>query len=136
MQNKNLDLTLDDLQEDPKKFGLPTFEEFCANPDRWRKRNEDAFNLIDAGSQAMKNQIEKHVYYVAGYKCGSLEIAQKVLMDEYGISAAKDFSDIGVTIELEDSRMGKYIAHVKIDPKKQTKAFKDEELRNKILNPY
>lgn len=112
------ELTIDDLQNDPKKYGLPTFEEFCQNPDKWRMAKDRAWELLDVGSVAMKNQIAEHVYYVAGYKCQSLEMAQRVLEDEYGLKEAIDLKSLGVKIELEDLSMGKYRSHIYIDPKK------------------
>jgi hypothetical protein len=51
-------LTIHDIMETPDKFGMPTFEEFLANPEKWRKREEGEFEAMDKGSVTGMN---KHI---------------------------------------------------------------------------
>lgn len=76
MPNLN-ELTLEQLMADPKKYGLPTFKEFIKDPEVFKFTEDSRLATVDAGSVYLKN-IKKHVYYVNGYKCDTLEKAQDV----------------------------------------------------------
>lgn len=71
------DLTVEDLAADPKKYGLPTLQEFMKDPERYRNQfdAEARLGTIDNGSVLLKN-IKRHIYFVNGYKCKNLEEAQ------------------------------------------------------------
>ncbi len=79
--------TLEDLQADPAAYGLPTFEEFCRNKDRWKKRRDHAFIQVDNGPNgSIKTCIKKTRYYVESdgtrYEADSIEAAEKILASE------------------------------------------------------
>lgn len=79
-----MQIKIDDLLNDPKKFGLPTFEEFAKNPDQWRKAADEALCLAEKGSQleGLRKLVVKKTYQVAGYKCDTLEEAERVALNE------------------------------------------------------
>lgn len=78
-----VELTIEDLERDPHKFGLPTFEEFSKNPEKWRKVPDELFALVDVGStNGLKNLVVAHEYEVSGYKCKTLEEVERVALNE------------------------------------------------------
>ena len=82
------DLQLEDLLNNPKAYGLPTFEEFAAKPEKWRQSAERIFEMVDIGStNGLKNVVAKHEYEILGYKCNSLEEDERVAKNE-GIALA------------------------------------------------
>lgn len=80
----NQDTTLDEVIADPKKFGLPTFEEFKKNP-KLLKIRTDLFDSIDNGPQRLlKNHIQKIRYQWKGYYFDKLEqVATAIENDGY-----------------------------------------------------
>ncbi len=56
--------------------GVPTFEEFCRNRDKYLAPVDD-FDLVDKGSRTMKN-VKRHVYEIEGYRAKSLEEVEKI----------------------------------------------------------
>lgn len=67
-----------DLFINPNKYGVPTFEEFQKNPERFRGRWDDKFAQVDAGSRMLDRVVKKHVYEVEGVRCRSLEECERV----------------------------------------------------------
>lgn len=77
--------TMNDLQANPKAYGLPTFEEFQKNPDLWRAKKDASFSALDAGfaSSKMQNILKKAKFKIHGKSVPSLEYAERAIMD-YG----------------------------------------------------
>ena len=65
--------TVEDLVADPKKYGAPTFEEFCKNREKFFGRWDDAFVAVDKGSQNLDKIVKGYKYEVIGVECNSLE---------------------------------------------------------------
>lgn len=113
--------TIDDVYADPKKFGAPTFEEFKANPDKWRGKTDEIFDQIDAGSKKLMDlkRMEFVVEFDHGarsYKASSLEMAERILKDEgYKVSQCEYKPD------LARSHDGRYYARVIIAPRADQK---------------
>lgn len=67
---------------DLKAMGVPTFQEFEKNPDKYREkfygREDDTLAWDDKGSTMLKDKVKKHIYEVEGYKCKTLEDVQRV----------------------------------------------------------
>lgn len=85
--NFTQDTDLADVSKNPKKYGLPTFEEFAKNPDKYRLKKEYALDAIDKGTSLFRN-VSHHVYKIKTksgmiYDCGeSLEKAQYIAKQE------------------------------------------------------
>lgn len=109
---------LDDLYENPGKFGLPTLAEFSRNPGKWRAGPEDTFITLSDGTKIVKN-IRRHIYYVAGEVTESLERVQKVCEDE-------GWGEVSFIPELRQDVSGKLDAHIEVLPK----AVAEERIRN------
>lgn len=106
--------TVQDILENPHDYGAPTFKEFCRNPDKFRKRKDHLFAQGDAGSKLLGKVVQKHIYYMDGVKCESIEHAQRVMEDK-GI----DPSNLEMKIGLENIGGHKANAHVHYRPKRQ-----------------
>ena len=81
-ENTQSQWTVDDLLDNPNKYGLPTFQEFAKNPAKWKQGVEELFEIVDKGSTELNRLIRKHEYRILGYKCDSLEEVQRIMNAE------------------------------------------------------
>lgn len=65
----------DDILKMP---GVPTFEEFCKSPDKYRTREDEKFGLADKGSSNLNRHVQRHRYEIEGYSCKNLEEVERV----------------------------------------------------------
>lgn len=74
---------MDDLQADPKAYGLPTFEEYARQPDLWRTKKDASFSALDAGftNSKMQNLLKKAKFKINGVSVPSLEYAERAILD-------------------------------------------------------
>lgn len=72
---------LEDLMDDPHRFGLPTLEEYMKNPSRWKIKEDEVVDGIDAGDRNLGCTQE---YYVEQYKMDSLEHATQTMRNMAG----------------------------------------------------
>lgn len=80
--NQVFPATMQDLMDDPKRYGLPTFEEFCQNPDRYRPRWDAKLAAADAGSSKLARYVERYRWEVEGTKCSSPEQAERIAREK------------------------------------------------------
>lgn len=104
--NKFMHASIDDLIRNPTKYGAPTFQEFCSNPEKYRKNKEALMSSADNGSKHIQG-IKSHIYYVEGIKCSSPEQAQRIMADR-GLTE----DDLKLSVELEDLGNHEIRAHV------------------------
>lgn len=64
--------------DDPTYYGLPTFEEFSKNSEKYIGRDDDALSQVDAGSKQLDRHVQRHVYEIEGYRCKSLEEVERI----------------------------------------------------------
>jgi len=95
---------VEDLSENPTKYGLPTFEQFAANPDKYRNvaSADELLAQIDKGSLMLGRMVVGHEYWVGYYHVTSLEKAERLLR-EMGTTISKET----FTAELKDIGAGK-----------------------------
>jgi hypothetical protein len=67
-----------EVLENPHYYGLPTFEEFAKNSEKYVGREDDAFAQVDAGSKQLDRHVKKHIYEIEGYRCKTLEEVEQV----------------------------------------------------------
>lgn len=90
--------------------GMPSFQEFAANPDRWRGRTDEIFESAQNGSVLLKHMIEKHIYYFEHFRVEKLEHVERIISDE-GLDPR---TDVDMKIELREGSMrDKYVCHVR-----------------------
>lgn len=79
-------MEMEDIVKNPKKYGAPTYEEFCANPDKYRPimNARQQLDLIDNGGQNLKRYTKTKVFEVLGQTFNSLERAEN-FCKEHGL---------------------------------------------------
>lgn len=80
--NSTRDDDLAEILESPTKFGLPTFDEFARNPEKYREAADELFKSADHGSDNIRKMVTKHIYFVEGIECKTLEMAERVIKEE------------------------------------------------------
>lgn len=80
------EVQLADIIANPNKFGAPTYEQFCRNPNRWRLPSDSVLQSASAGSRVFNN-VKKQRYEVlrptgAVTKCQTLEEVERVCLSE------------------------------------------------------
>jgi len=104
--------TVEDLLDNPTKYGAPTFEEFKRYPDRYRKRDDDALSSADVGSSNLAHLVKKQFYFLKtasgrSIKCKTLEQVEHVAKQE-GINLRL----LEMRPELRQAGEGKFDVHV------------------------
>jgi len=70
----------------PERFGIPAFDEFKKDPDKYRKRPDDLFASADASTQTFREVLRKQRYFWKNeYEANSLEEIERICREE-GIS--------------------------------------------------
>lgn len=72
------EIDINEIYENPKNFGMPTFEEFKKSPERWLGRDDAALSQVSEGGLEVKNQYRRQRYEIEGYTCDSLEQVEKI----------------------------------------------------------
>lgn len=67
-----------ELFDNPEAFGMPSFEQFAKNPEKYMGRDDDKLALADAGSRALERHVQKQIYEIEGYRCKSLEEVERI----------------------------------------------------------
>lgn len=80
MKLKHIDIDVEGIPE-LQNTGFPSFQEFCKNPDKYRKKKDEAFNAVDQAGSTIKPLITKQTYEIFGYKCDNLEKVEKIASD-------------------------------------------------------
>lgn len=112
-------LTLDDIMADPTRFGMPTFDEFSKNPDKYKSRADDLLEKADVGSVNLKNIVRKYKYQVFGFDCDSLERVERIMKEEGHIS-----TDFNMVPEIIPCGQNKCEILVKFELKQQSSLIK------------
>lgn len=79
--------SVEELMANPTAFGMPTFEEFRRNKEKYVGRPDDEIAAIDRGDQNLKC---RQKYFIEGYPVSSLEKAERIALD-MGKSLFHDF---------------------------------------------
>ena len=76
------DTQLDDIYDDPTAFGLPTFDEFRRNSEKYLGRDDDRLAEVSRGSTQLDKHVQKHIYEIEGYRCKSLEEVERIALSQ------------------------------------------------------
>lgn len=81
--SKFKEITIQDLQNDPTKYGVPTFEQFAKDPKKYSPQlsEEEQLSIIDNGGQNLKRYTKKKIYEVMGRQFETLEKAHDFCRD-------------------------------------------------------
>lgn len=76
------DTNLDDVMDDPAKYGVPTFKQFLKNPDIMLGAKERIFSTVDGGSSFLNSYTIDTRYKYQHYETKKLEEIQKIVLNE------------------------------------------------------
>lgn len=76
------DITIDDIISDPNKFGMPTWEQYKKNPEKFKNPLGKKMDLLDGGSTFLKNVVDKYEYVFRGWTCKTLEQLETIMREE------------------------------------------------------
>jgi hypothetical protein len=113
------DNELETIFNNPKAYGLPTFDEFAHKPEILLGRDDEQLASVANGTKFVR-EIYKHVYFLEGYRCDSLEDVER-MAGNMGI-AIKDLDWIP---ELRSAQNGKYINEIRFFHKSNMSRRKD-----------
>ena len=77
--------TTSDLMNNPEKFGAPTFEQFKARRNHYKKNHNTSFGNIEKGGDISNRFTKKQIYELGGYRCKTLEEVERVAL-QMGLS--------------------------------------------------
>lgn len=86
--------SIEDLYEDPGAFGMPTFDEFRKNREKWLGRDDDTLACVSKGGEAANKKHSKHTYEIEGYRCKTLEEVERVAREQGIALRSLDFRAI------------------------------------------
>lgn len=85
--------SMDELIANPKRFGMPTFEEYCQNPTKWKPSWDGKLAAADNGSRNLNHRINKYIWEVEGTRCDSPEQAERIAREK-GIDLNRSLYDV------------------------------------------
>jgi hypothetical protein len=71
-----------EIFDNPEEYGMPSFDEFCRNREKYMGREDDRLIEVDRGSQTMRRNVSRHVYEIEGYRCKSLEEVERIAANQ------------------------------------------------------
>ncbi len=76
-------LSMEDIQRDPSKYGAPTFEQFAKNREKYQAvlSEQEQLAIIDNGGQNLKRYTKRRVFKVLGQEFSKLEHAESFCRD-------------------------------------------------------
>lgn len=101
------ELTIDYILQNPGKFGLPSFDEYAKNPDKYNIRPDETLACVANGNTILQRDIKRHVYHICGYQVESLEKVETIALDH-----GWDLAKMDIKPHLEQAGAGKYEIHV------------------------
>lgn len=120
MRRINRETTIEDLQANPKAYGLPTFQEFAKSRDKYMGRDDDAMVSITEGPKSFRKDLRKIIFKIHGVKIESEESVERILGDHgYGlvdIDLENRTSKLKRTINMIPQGAGKYDIEVDFLP--------------------
>lgn len=72
---------MEDLLRDPKAYGIPSFDEYCAAPDNYRKSFKRMMTEIELGPDTYRKDTREINYWVGLNKCKTPERAVDIMLD-------------------------------------------------------
>ena len=70
------------LFDNPQEFGLPTFDQFRRNPEKYMGRDDDRLAEVSRGGEHIRGIVQRHVYEIEGYRCKTLEEVERIAANQ------------------------------------------------------
>ena len=102
LQNKN------DLSDFGESVGMPSFDEYCKNQEKWLGRDDDSLAEVERGSIQLDRCVKRHIYEIEGYRCKSLEEVERVAK-----SMGINLRELDYRPEIQPNTSGKFDIKVK-----------------------
>ena len=98
------DATHDDIQADPRKFGAPTFLEYCLMREKYVGREDDGMIAITDGPRRFRKDLNKIKLQVNGFEATEGQVER--MLGDHGYSLAD------IDLDNRNSRLKKQIQMV------------------------
>lgn len=107
-----------------KNTSFPTFEEFKANPDKYRARPDELFESIDALNVEWKERVSSVKYYWRGiYECKTLHRIYDIAMNEGYQGSDLEMEPIAEAMDgTSNNHLTRVSVRVNVWPKEEFKA--------------
>lgn len=74
--------TVEDALANPHLYGIPSFDEYCRNREKFVGKDDDVLSSVDQGGVLLKNRTKKIKYQIAGHRCDTLEEIERIAKNE------------------------------------------------------
>ena len=74
-------LTIEDILQNPHKYGAPTYEEFLVMREKWVRRPDEAMTKLTEGPTQFRKELKAIKYSFMGLSLSSEEAVEKALGD-------------------------------------------------------
>ena len=118
-------LTMAELMNNPKAYGLPTFDEYCAAPDDYRKSFKRMMTELELGPDSYRKETREITYWVGINKCRSPERAMDIMLD-----MGWNPLHVDARIDTEKGTAGKLIFNVRFVQDKPAEATDEQVSRS------
>ena len=110
---------IEDVMENPHKFGCPSFEEYMRERDKWTTREDDAMIMLTDGPKKFRNDLRKITFKIHGMEMPEEHIERA--LGDYGYTLAdidveNRNSQLKKTMEIIPQGGGKYDVVVNFMP--------------------
>lgn len=75
------DAAMQDIWDNPEKYGAPTFEEFCRKRESFLDNHRNPLLTAEKGTSFLKKIIRKTRFEIFGFRCKNLEEVEKIAWD-------------------------------------------------------
>lgn len=108
--------TFHEIVENPKAYGMPTFDEFVKNPDLLNGREDERLQEVERGSVNLNRVVKRYIYEIEGYRCRSLEEVERIAR-----SMGLNLREMDYQPQMETNTGGKFDIKVKFVSKSERK---------------
>jgi len=102
------DEVMKDIVEDPKKYGAPSFEDFCKDPDSYTKALDDVLAATDDSLKSHRQLLRRQKYFYEGYECRTLEEVEKCALND-GINTKEDLDCLPQWVDVVGGEFDLYV---------------------------
>lgn len=71
-----------DVLSNPEYYGLPTFDQFKNNYEKYMGRDDDILAQASNGSKLLKNVEKKYRFELLNYRCDTLEEVERIAKEQ------------------------------------------------------
>jgi hypothetical protein len=114
---------MQDLLSNPKAYGLPTFDEYCKDPDTYKQSYKRLLTEAELGPDAYRGQTREIWYWVGLNKFKTTDRAHQCMQD-MGWAG----KDVAMRVDTDKGTAGKLIFNVRFFEQKPQEITEDEQV--------